>query len=153
VVNLSLARIQVAHDHLGKFPDDAMVAQCRQCVEPECVTACPVEALGADGGNGNVRTVDAEKCIGCRECIEACPHPPARTVWNHEIGRAQKCDLCAGASFWKESGGPGGKNACIEICPMRAIAYTSNIPDQSGDAGYVANLRGEAWKVFGFTAE
>jgi hypothetical protein len=36
---------------------------------------------------------------------------------------------------------------------MQAITYTAAIPDQSGDAGYVANLRGETWRVFGFTAE
>ena len=29
-VNLSLARIQVTHNHLANFPDDAMIAICRQ---------------------------------------------------------------------------------------------------------------------------
>ena len=149
-VNLSLARIQVTHDHLARFPADAVVAQCRQCVEPACLRACPTGALHAEGRHGNVRTVDRKKCIGCRQCIQACPYVLARSIWNHETRRSQKCDLCADTPFWK---GSGGRKACLEVCPMRAIAYTEKIPEQSGDQGYLVNLRGKDWEQFGFTTE
>jgi protein NrfC len=149
-VNLSLARIQVVHDHLATFPGDAVVAQCRQCAEPACLNACPTGALHADRRSGNVRTVDPEKCTGCRKCIEACPYQPARPVWNHEAGRAQTCDLCVDTPFWKNS---GGKKACLEVCPVRAIAFTEKMPVQAGDQGYLVNLRGKDWEVFGFTTE
>ncbi|MGD8494531.1 MAG: 4Fe-4S dicluster domain-containing protein, partial [Desulfobacterales bacterium] len=39
--NLSLARIQIIQNPFGKFPDDLTLEQCRQCVDPACVEACP----------------------------------------------------------------------------------------------------------------
>jgi protein NrfC len=152
-VSLSLARIQTVHNPLGRFPHDAVVAQCRQCVEPACLSACPSGALHVDEQHGHVRTVDQQKCIGCMECIAACPHLPARAIWNHESEVAEKCDLCADAPFWEQEGGPAGKKACVEICPMHAIAFTDEIPVQTGDAGYLVNLRGAAWRQFGFTTD
>jgi protein NrfC len=152
-VNLSLARIQTVFDPLGRFPDDAAVAQCRQCVEPACLEVCPSGALHVDGDHGNVRTVNQEECIGCMRCIEACSHLPARSIWNHEIEVAQKCDLCANAPFWHQEGGPAGRKACVEICPMHAIAFTEEIPVQTEDAGYLVNLRGAAWRQFGYTTD
>jgi protein NrfC len=41
IENLSFARIQILQNSFGKFPDDLTMAQCRQCVEPACVEACP----------------------------------------------------------------------------------------------------------------
>ena len=46
--NLSLARIQILQNSFAKFPDDLTMAQCRQCVEPPCVDACPEKALYVD---------------------------------------------------------------------------------------------------------
>jgi protein NrfC len=150
-VNLSLARIQVMHDHFGRFPADAVVSQCRQCVKPKCVAACPAGALSANPRQGNVRTIDGEKCTGCGECMRACPYAPVRVVWNHETRRAQKCDLCAGAVRWKQSGAPRLRQACVEVCPVGAIAFSSAVPSQAGDQGYLVNLRGRDWELVGHT--
>lgn len=152
-VNLSLSRIQVVHDHLGRFPDDAIIAQCRQCVDPACLRACPSGALYADAANRNVRRINPEDCIGCRSCVEACPFPLARSIWNHQGEQAQKCDLCVNAPFWNEPSGPRDRMACLEICPVHAIAYVEEVPNQVGDSGYVVNLRGRAWKQAGFTTD
>jgi len=62
--SLSLARIQVVQNPFENFPDDINIAQCRQCVDPVCIEACPTRALHADKENGYVRTVDKNKCIG-----------------------------------------------------------------------------------------
>jgi len=43
-INLSLSRIQIQQDPFGKFPDDVTIVQCRQCVEPACLSACPTGA-------------------------------------------------------------------------------------------------------------
>lgn len=147
--NLSLARIQIQQDPFGHFPLDIVQEQCRQCVFPACVEVCPTAALHVDKEHGNVRTVEEEKCIGCERCVEACPYTPARAVWNFEDRHAEKCDLCAEAPFW-EGGGPGGKQACVEICPMQAIQFTSDVPSQRGDSGYEVNLRGAPWKQLGY---
>ena len=148
--NLSLARIQVLQDSFQRFPNDVTLAQCRQCVEPACVEACPTQALHVDRENGNIRRVDGEKCIGCKSCIKACPHTPSRAVWDSEGERAQICDVCSHTPFWNETGGPDGKQACVEVCPVGAIRFTKDIPVQEGEKGYNVNLSGEGWRKLGY---
>ena len=150
--SLSLARIQVVQNPFESFPDDIKIAQCRQCVDPLCLAACQFDALHIDRTNGNVRTVDEDKCVGCRECVRACPFEPGRSIWNFAENHAQKCDLCADSGFWQEPGGPGGKQACVTVCPMEAIKFTTEIPDQT-DEGYNVNLRDESWAFWGYTTE
>jgi len=147
--NLSLARIQIIQNPFGHFPNDILQRQCRQCVYPTCAEACPTGALHADEANGGVRVVDANKCIGCMRCIEGCSYQPAGLQWNAETEKSQKCDLCAETPYWSEAGGPEGKQACVEICPMRCIRFTSEIPSQDWDVGYNVNMRTAAWGHFG----
>ncbi len=141
--SLSLSRIQITQDVLERFPEDIAIHQCRQCVSPLCVEACQTGALTADAENGNIRTVNEAKCDGCMLCIDACPYTPHRVIWNRERGVAVKCDLCADTPYWSEKGGPYGKQACVEVCPMKAIVFTSEVPSQAGDEGYEVNLRSE----------
>ena len=47
VESTSLSRIQVIQNSFQAYPDDVTIEQCRQCVEPACVEACPVDALKA----------------------------------------------------------------------------------------------------------
>jgi protein NrfC len=148
--NLSLSRIQILQNSFAKFPDDLTMAQCRQCVDPACVEACPEKALYVDKKNGNIRIVDVKKCIGCKSCVQACPFEPSRALWNSDKKRALKCDLCADAPYWNGKGGPKGKQACVEVCPLGAIQFTKKIPEQKGDTGYKVNLRGESWKKLGY---
>jgi protein NrfC len=152
-VNLSLSRIQILQNSFKGWPDDLTIEQCRQCVEPACVEACPEDALIADPEHGNVRRVCRSKCIGCMSCVEACPFAPGRAIWNHQEDRAQKCDLCADAPFWEEEGGPGGKQACVEVCPVGAIKFVNDIPQQEGDSGYKVNLREPVWRVLGYPVD
>jgi protein NrfC len=149
-VNMSLSRIQIMQDPFGSFPNDITMSQCRQCVEPACVDVCPEDALHIDTANGNVRRIDADKCIGCKACIEACPFDPSRSVWNFEAELARKCDLCTESPHWKEEGGIGGKQACVSVCPVAAIKFVTAIPVQEGDRGYNVNLRGKVWESMGY---
>ena len=147
--NLSLARIQIIQDSFGKFPHDLTLAPCRQCVEPVCVRSCPVGAAHVDTANGNVRVIDEKKCVGCKTCINMCPQQPHRTVWNHETKKSSKCDLCIDTPHWNEKGGPGGKQACITNCPMNAIKFVAEAPNQKETDGYQVNLRNEHWMRLG----
>ena len=151
--SFSLARIQVQQNPFKAFPDDLKIDQCRQCTYAPCIEACPTKALYADGKNGNVRLVSPDKCIGCQKCMEACPYETSNASWNHEDKHAQKCDLCLETPFWKEKGGPNGKQACVSVCPVSAIEFTKDIPTQAGDAGYKVNLRGESWAKLGWGIE
>jgi len=157
VESLSLSRIQIIQNSFEAFPDDVTIEQCRQCVEPACVEACPADALKANPKYGNVRMVDRDKCIGCGDCVEACPYTPSRPVvvsdenYNGDK-KSRKCDLCANTPYhWdKAGGGPDGKQACVEVCPVGAIKFTKEIPVQEGDAGYKVNLRDRNWGSLGY---
>jgi len=153
VQNLSLARIQIMQDSFGKFPNDVKMAPCRQCVTPPCVINCPVGAAFVDAKNGNVRRIDSKKCIGCRTCIRMCPQQPHRTVWNQAENKSSKCDLCVDTPYWNEKGGIGGKQACVETCPMKAIKFVSETPNQEETDGYDVKLRNEHWFKLGFVDE
>lgn len=157
VENLSLARIQVIQNPFESYPDDVTIAQCRQCVDPPCVKVCPTEALRADSAFGNVRIIDRSKCIGCGDCIDACPYTPSRPVVAPDENyddepKARKCDLCANTPYhWDAAGGgPDGKQACVEVCPVGAITFTKKIPEQQGDEGYLVNLRTTNWWRLGY---
>lgn len=86
---------------------------CNQCANPPCVQVCPVGATFStvDG----VVLVDAERCIGCRYCIQACPygarylHPETRT--------ADKCTFCYHRVV------RGLLPACVEVCPTKARIF------------------------------
>ncbi|MBN2321410.1 MAG: 4Fe-4S dicluster domain-containing protein [Acidobacteria bacterium] len=147
--NLSLSRIQIMQDSFGKFPDDVVMAPCRQCLTPPCVINCPVGAAFIDEENGNIRRIDAEKCIGCKTCLAMCPQQPHRTVWNHKINKSTKCDLCLDTPYWNEKGGVNGKQACVESCPMKAIKFVTTPPDQKETEGYDVNLRNDYWYNLG----
>jgi len=155
--SLSLSRIQVMQNSFESFPDDLSIEQCRQCVDPPCVTECPANALDVNPEYGNVRMVDKAKCIGCGTCYDVCPYTPSRAVLAADIDydgelKSRKCDLCANAPFhWDEAGGgPEGKQACVEVCPVGAITLTKEIPVQKGDEGYKVDLRGLNWEKLGY---
>ncbi|MEI6126034.1 MAG: 4Fe-4S dicluster domain-containing protein [Pseudomonadota bacterium] len=148
--NLSLSRIQVLQNPFEKYPDDIRQIQCRQCPIPACMLACDTGALHVDTANGNVRLVDYSKCNGCLKCIAACPYTPGRALWNFKAGHAQKCDLCVATPYWNEKGGPGGKQACVTFCPLKAIQFTSTLPAQGAPDGYTVNLRDSAWAALGY---
>lgn len=155
--NPSLSRIQILQNPFEKFPDDLTIEQCRQCVDPACVAACPEDALTVNAAFGNVRMVDKEKCTGCGSCVDACPYTPKRLIiiedekYNQDL-KSQKCDLCANTPYhWDEKGGgPDGKQACVEVCPVGAITFTRQIPVQDGDKGYKVNLRDKNWRKLGY---
>ena len=150
--NLSLSRIQIMQDSFGKYPDDIVMAPCKQCVDPTCVSNCPVGAAYVDTANGNVRRIDSDKCIGCQTCLRMCSQQPHRTVWNLQINKSSKCDLCLDTPYWNETGGPGGKQACVESCPFKALKFTDQTPEQTLE-GYNVKLRNEHWFKLGFQDE
>ena len=69
--------------------------------------------------------------------------------------KARKCDLCANAPYhWDpQGGGPQGKQACVEVCPVGAIQFTNKVPKQEGDTGYKVNLRDWTWVTLGYTRD
>jgi len=140
--NPALSRIQIIRDapSFTKYPLDIVMAVCRQCVSPLCVQNCPTGAAHVDAEHGHVRVIDQKKCIGCKRCIQSCPQRPHRTVWNPYINRSSKCDLCIDSPNWGKPGGPDGAQACVSICPSKALKLVHEAPPQADVAGYDVNL-------------
>jgi Fe-S-cluster-containing dehydrogenase component len=90
--------------------------QCMHCVDPACVSACPVKALQKRPSDGVV-TYDKGACIGCRYCQVACPFNIPKFEFELAFPRIQKCQLC---SHRMEK---GGYAACAEFCPTGATVY------------------------------
>lgn len=136
----SLSRIQISRAVLARYPFDITMSVCRQCPEPMCVKNCPTGACHVSEANGNVRMIDADKCIGCGTCLKACPYSPHRTIWNPEAKKSTKCDLCADAPYFSKAGGPSGDQACVTTCPMGALKLVAELPSQKDISGYDVDL-------------
>ena len=109
---------------------------CMHCLEPTCVSVCPVGALSKTPEGPVV--YDSGKCIGCRYCIMACPYE-ARTYndgepgeyfagkgltrieevgsQRHTAGVVEKCTFCAHRLD------EGKEPACVATCPARARIF------------------------------
>ncbi len=105
-----------AYTALSQYGDDTYVRRmCQHCVEPTCVSVCPVGAF-TKTANGPV-LYDESKCIGCRYCIQACPFSVPRYEWNSNSPRVRKCRMCA------ERVAAGRQPACVEACPTGATTF------------------------------
>jgi formate dehydrogenase iron-sulfur subunit len=88
---------------------------CMHCLTPTCVSVCPVAALYKTP-EGAV-AYDADKCIGCRYCIMACPFDVPKYQWDRAVPIVGKCVLC---TTRVKSGQP---TACAEVCPTGATQF------------------------------
>jgi formate dehydrogenase iron-sulfur subunit len=85
---------------------------CNHCLEPTCLTGCPVDAYTKDGVTGIVRH-SADVCIGCQYCTWNCSYGVPQ--YNPERGVVGKCDMCYGRLA------RGQEPACAAACPEDAI--------------------------------
>ena len=84
---------------------------CMHCTDAACVKVCPSGALyyteyGTVG-------IHHERCIGCKECITACPFDTPR--YDATTDKIYKCDLCIGRLKANQS------PACVLSCPTGAL--------------------------------
>ncbi len=99
----------------GTYPDTLrhyLSMGCNHCLEPTCMTGCPVDAYSKDGPTGIVRH-SADICIGCQYCTWNCSYGVPQ--YNPERGVVGKCDMCYGRLT------QGQHPACVSACPEGAI--------------------------------
>ena len=113
----SAVRVLVTYPH----PVVRMPIVCSQCKVPVCADACPAGALKRCDG---VVQLDADTCVSCMKCVEACPFG---AIYAHQdVDQPIKCDMC------------GGRPRCVDVCPKAAIRL---IPEQSlGEARRMSNV-------------
>jgi carbon-monoxide dehydrogenase iron sulfur subunit len=93
-----------------EFREDLMFVPtvCSQCEMPYCAQVCPTTALVKNTTTGLVDFLK-EKCIGCKQCVVACPWGSIRI--NHLGKEIIKCDHCS------------GDPACVKVCKPEALTY------------------------------
>jgi formate dehydrogenase iron-sulfur subunit len=111
--------------------------RCLHCLEPACASACPTTALDRQP-DGPV-TYDANKCIGCRYCVWACPWGVPTAEWDSLAPKIQKCTHCADRSNQPAplafNGQPLNEEAqkqytqnvvtpaCVKACPADCLRF------------------------------
>jgi formate dehydrogenase iron-sulfur subunit len=88
---------------------------CFHCLDPACVSACPVGAM-AKTSEGPV-IYDPSLCMGCRYCMMACPYGIPRYEWDRTVPYVRKCTLCY------ERLHAGKVPVCVEACSEGAIVF------------------------------
>ncbi len=91
---------------------------CLHCVDPSCVSVCPVGAMRKDPATGIV-THNADACIGCRYCVYSCPFGVPQYDFNNPLGKIAKCQFCS--HLQKDGKIP----ACCDVCPTGASLFGS----------------------------
>ena len=96
---------------LEESPDYVPI-YCHHCAKAPCRDVCPVEAIARN--EQGIVLIDNDLCIGCRECLEACPFGAMQ--FDERLEVAVKCDLCL--HRLAENKQP----ACISVCPTACIS-------------------------------
>ena len=88
-------------------------SQCNHCIDAPCVDVCPTGASHFE--KGGIVKVDADMCIVCKGCMEACPYD-ARFVDDTK----QAVDKCTFCDHRTEE---FGTTACQATCPTKVRTF------------------------------
>ena len=100
---------------------------CFHCEDPTCAQVCPADAIKV-GEDGVVQSSLKPRCVGCANCVLACPFGIPKLV--PELEQMMKCDMCYDRTS------VGRRPMCATVCPSQALAYVK--PEE------IAALRREA---------
>jgi len=87
---------------------------CMHCEDPTCARVCPADAIKQDE-NGIVHSSLKPRCIGCSNCVLACPFGVPHYV--AQIDQMMKCDMCYDRTSI------GKKPMCATVCPSQALYF------------------------------
>jgi Fe-S-cluster-containing dehydrogenase component len=94
---------------------------CMHCEDPTCANVCPADAIKQTEG-GVVQSALKPRCIGCSNCVLACPFGVPKYV--AEFDQMMKCDMCTDRTS------EGYAPMCASVCPSEALWYgtTRGVP-------------------------
>jgi formate dehydrogenase beta subunit len=109
----TLVRFQEVSEEDGKMKWLFRKDGCMHCNDAVCVKVCPAGArFRLDSG---AIGTDNEKCVGCQECVSACPFGSPK--YSESSNKVLKCNLCADRT---QNNLPP---ACVKACPTGALKY------------------------------
>ncbi len=115
-----------------------VLMSCFHCETPWCVAACPAGAMKKRPRDGIVY-VDPLLCIGCKNCIAACPWGSVQ--WDPERRQAIKCDFC------KDRIDQGLKPACVTVCPSHCLEFGMTEEKMPGFRKKQSAIRMPSWEA------
>ena len=114
---------------LTKFEQGCMPIQCKHCENAPCLNVC---TKGAISRIDHQVVVDADRCIGCKDCMQACPFGAIALLPHAKDGRlvaqavseepkvfAAKCDLCSGIE--------GDRRVSVSVRIRRCAWWSRNL--------------------------
>ena len=90
---------------------------CMHCEDPTCAQVCPADAIKKTE-SGVVQSALKPRCIGCSNCVIACPFGVPNYM--AEFDQMMKCDMCLDRTS------EGLAPMCASVCPSEALWYGSN---------------------------
>ena len=87
---------------------------CMHCDRPTCAEVCPADAIKKTE-DGVVQSSLTPRCIGCSNCVLACPFGVPKM--KSELEQMMKCDMCYDRTS------EGKRPMCATVCPSQALAY------------------------------
>ena len=87
---------------------------CMHCEDPTCARVCPADAI-KQTEDGIVQSALKPRCIGCSNCVLACPFGVPKYV--ADFDQMMKCDMCTDRTS------EGLAPMCASVCPSEALWY------------------------------
>ena len=87
---------------------------CMHCEDPTCAQVCPADAI-KQTEEGIVQSALKPRCIGCSNCVLACPFGVPKYV--ADFDQMMKCDMCTDRTS------EGLAPMCASVCPSEALWY------------------------------
>ena len=87
---------------------------CMHCEDPTCAQVCPADAI-KQNEEGIVQSALKPRCIGCSNCVIACPFGVPKYV--ADFDQMMKCDMCTDRTS------EGYAPMCASVCPSEALWY------------------------------
>jgi formate dehydrogenase iron-sulfur subunit len=112
---LSSTRYTVVNNKTIANQDIYFRKMCMHCEDPTCKSVCPVAAFEKTPEGPVI--YHANRCMGCRYCVIACPFDVPKFEWDKSLPLVKKCTMCYPRI--KEGKIP----ACAEVCPTGATLF------------------------------
>jgi Fe-S-cluster-containing dehydrogenase component len=100
------------------------------CTEATCAEVCPADAIKISE-DGIVQSSLKPRCIGCSNCVLACPFGVPKYV--AEFDQMMKCDMCYDRSS------AGLAPMCASVCPSEALWYGTVSEFEETRTGFLEN--------------